>query len=151
MFLVLRIGGLVFWLSLLGYLIHPPILAWSKVGLPEWVRWVGVGLGITCVFLIYWMFSSIGQGITPTVATRSEHKLVTSGSYRWIRHPLYTIGSSFFISFDMMADNWFIAGLGVLVFILMAIRTPKEEANLIEKFGFQQNQIHRGDLCLNPC
>ena len=24
---------------------------------------------------------------------------------------------------------------GVLAFILMAIRTPKEEANLIEKFG----------------
>jgi protein-S-isoprenylcysteine O-methyltransferase Ste14 len=35
----------------------------------------------------------------------------------------------------MMADNWFIALLGVLAFIVMAIRTPKEEANLIAKFG----------------
>ena len=35
----------------------------------------------------------------------------------------------------MMADNWFIAALGILAFIGMAIRTPKEEANLIEKFG----------------
>lgn len=34
-----------------------------------------------------------------------------------------------------MADNWFIAALGVLAFILMAIRTEKEEENLIEKFG----------------
>jgi protein-S-isoprenylcysteine O-methyltransferase Ste14 len=34
-----------------------------------------------------------------------------------------------------MADNWFIAALGVFAFIAMAIRTPKEEANLIEKFG----------------
>jgi protein-S-isoprenylcysteine O-methyltransferase Ste14 len=40
-----------------------------------------------------------------------------------------------FVAFGMMADNWFIAGLGGLAFILMAIRTPKEEANLIEKFG----------------
>jgi protein-S-isoprenylcysteine O-methyltransferase Ste14 len=40
-----------------------------------------------------------------------------------------------FISFGMMADNWFIATLGVLAFIAMAIRTPKEEANLIAKFG----------------
>ena len=35
----------------------------------------------------------------------------------------------------MMADNWFIALLGVLAFIAMATRTSKEEANLIEKFG----------------
>ena len=34
-----------------------------------------------------------------------------------------------------MADNWFIAAFGVLAFILMAIRAPKEEANLIAKFG----------------
>ena len=52
-----------------------------------------------------------------------------------MRHPLYTIGSSMFVSFGMMADNWFIAALGILTFILMAIRTPKEEAHLIEKFG----------------
>ena len=40
-----------------------------------------------------------------------------------------------FVAFGMMADNWFIAGLGIFAFIMMAIRTPKEEANLIEKFG----------------
>ena len=98
-------------------------------------RWIGVGIGILCVLGIYWLFSSIGSGITPTSATRKQHTLVTSGPYRWVRHPLYTVGSSMFISFGMMADNWFIAALGVLAFIAMAIRTPKEEANLIEKFG----------------
>jgi protein-S-isoprenylcysteine O-methyltransferase Ste14 len=40
-----------------------------------------------------------------------------------------------FIAFGLMADNWFIMLLGVLAFIIMAIRTPQEEANLIEKFG----------------
>jgi protein-S-isoprenylcysteine O-methyltransferase Ste14 len=132
---IIRIGGLVLWLSPLVYLINPGWMAWSKIGLPEWVRWLGVGIGILCVVLIYWLFSSIGTGITPTSATRKEHKLVTSGPYRWVRHPLYTVGASLFIAFGMMADNWFIALLGVLTFIGMAARTPKEEANLIEKFG----------------
>lgn len=132
---IIRIGGLLLWLSPLAYLINPQWMTWSKLGLPEWARWFGVGFGIFCVFGIYWLFSSIGSGITPVSATRKEHKLVTNGIYRWIRHPLYTIGSSLFISFGMMADNWFIALLGVLAFIVMAIRTPKEEANLIEKFG----------------
>lgn len=131
----IRIGGLILWLSPFVYLINPNWMAWSKLGLPDSVRWLGVGLGLLCVPGIYWLFSSIGTGITPVSATRKEHKLVTNGIYRYIRHPLYTFGSSLFISFGMMADNWFIAALGILTFILMAIRTPKEEANLIEKFG----------------
>lgn len=137
---VIKFGGLILWLSPLVYLINPQWMAWSKIGLPEWVRWLGVAVGILCTLGIYWLFSSIGSGITPTSATRREHKLVTSGIYRWVRHPLYTIGSSFFISFGMMADNWFIAALGVFAFIAMAIRTPKEETNLVEKFGDEYRQ-----------
>lgn len=132
---IIRIGGLILWLSPFVYLINPAWMAWSKIGLPESARWLGVGIGVLCVPGIYWLFSSIGTGITPVSATRKEHKLVTHGIYHYIRHPLYTLGSSLFISFGMMADNWFIAALGILTFILMAIRTPKEEANLIEKFG----------------
>jgi protein-S-isoprenylcysteine O-methyltransferase Ste14 len=132
---IIKLGGLILWLSPLVYLLNPLWMAWSKIGLPDWVRWLGVGIGTVCTIMIYWLFSSIGSGITPTSATRKQHRLVTSGPYRWVRHPLYTVGSSMFISFGMMADNWFIAALGVLAFIAMAIRTPKEEANLIEKFG----------------
>jgi protein-S-isoprenylcysteine O-methyltransferase Ste14 len=135
MMTVIKIAGLVLWLSPLVYLINPAWMAWSKIGLPDWARWLGVGLGVICVLLIYWLFSSIGSGITPTSATRQEHKLVTSGPYRWVRHPLYTAGAFLFVAFGMMADNWFIALLGILAFIAMAIRVPKEEANLIEKFG----------------
>jgi len=135
MMTMIKIGGLILWLTPLVYLLNPAWMAWAKVGLPEWVRWLGVGLGVLCVLGVYWLFSSIGSGITPTSATRNQHQLVTSGPYRWVRHPLYTVGSSLFISFGMMADNWFIAALGILTFILMASRTPKEEANLIDKFG----------------
>lgn len=135
MMTTIRLGGLLLWLSPLAYLVNPEWMGWSKAGLPVWVRWLGVGMGVTCTWLIYWLFRSIGSGITPTSATRERHALVTSGPYRWVRHPLYTVGSSFFVAFGMMADNWFIAGLGLLAFVLMAARTPAEEANLIGKFG----------------
>jgi len=144
MMTAIRIGGLILWLSPFVYLINPQWMAWSKIGLPEWARWLGIAIGIFCTFGIYWLFSSIGSGITATSATRKEHTLSTSGPYRWIRHPLYTFGTFFFISFGMTADNWFIASLGLLTFIVMAIRTPKEEANLIEKFGDEyRNYMNR--------
>lgn len=150
--MLIRIGGLILWLSPLVYLINPQWMAWSKIGLPEWTRWLGVGIGVLCVFGIYWLFNSIGSGITPTSATRKEHKLSTKGPYRWVRHPLYSIGSSFIVSFGTMADNWFIALLGVLAFIGMAIRTPKEEANLIAKFGdeYREYMKRTGAFFPNP-
>ena len=143
---IIRFGGLILWLSPIVYLVNPNLMDWSKIGLPESARWLGVGIGLFCTFGIYWLFSSIGSGISPTSATRKEHKLVTHGIYHWIRHPLYTIGSSFIISFGMMADNWFIAAFGVLAFTLMAVRTPKEEENLIEKFGdeYREYMKHTG-------
>ena len=131
----IKLGGLILWLTPLVYLINPVWMNWSKLGLHGSIRWIGVGLGVLCVLAIYWLFSSIGSGISPTAATRSQHTLVTSGPYRWVRHPLYTVGSTLFIAFGMIADNWFIAALGVLAFLGMAVRTPKEEANLIAKFG----------------
>jgi protein-S-isoprenylcysteine O-methyltransferase Ste14 len=132
---LIKIGGLLLWLSPFVYLINPAWMAWSKIGLPDWFRWLGVAIGIICILGIYWLFSSIGSNITPTSATRKEHQLVTSGPYRWVRHPLYTVGSSMFIALGLMADNWFIIALAMLAFIAMARRTPKEEASLIEKFG----------------
>jgi len=132
---IIKFLGAALWLSPFIYLINPQWMIWSKIGLPESVRWLGVGVAIANDALIYWLFSSIGSGISPTSATRKEHKLSTDGPYHWVRHPLYTAGAILFISFGMMADNWFIAALGILAFIAMAKRTPQEEANLIEKFG----------------
>ena len=143
---IIKIAGLVLWFSPIIYLLNPKWMAWSKIGLPDEVRWLGVGVGILCVAGIYWLFSSIGSGITPTSATRKQHSLVTSGPYRWVRHPLYTIGASMFVAFGMIADNWFVAALGILTFVLMVLRTPKEEANLIEKFGdeYREYMQHTG-------
>jgi len=132
---VIRIFGLLLWFSPLIYLLRPGWMAWSKIGLPDGLRWLGFGIGVVCVLGIYWLFSSIGSGITPTSATREKHMLVTHGPYRWVRHPLYTFGCLLFVTFGMIADNWFIGLLGILAFIAMALRTPKEEANLIDKFG----------------
>ena len=46
MMTLIKIAGLVLWLSPLVYLINPHWMVWSKIGFPVWVRWLGVGIGI---------------------------------------------------------------------------------------------------------
>jgi protein-S-isoprenylcysteine O-methyltransferase Ste14 len=135
-----RLFGLAGWLGALVYLINPDWMAWSSLPLPAWLRWTGAALMAVCLPLVYWVFSSLGKNVTPTVVTRKEHALVTHGPYRWVRHPLYTVGSATFIGFSLLAANWFIPTMLVLAMSVLLKRTPIEEAQLIERFGDEYRQ-----------
>lgn len=133
--IALRVFGLSLWLGVLAYMINPAWMAWSQLDLPLWIRWIGLGFGLLAVLFSYWVFSNLGNNVSPSVATRQGHRLVTSGPYRWIRHPLYTMGMVSYLSFALLSANWLIAVLSLVVFVVVNIRLPQEEAGLIEKFG----------------
>jgi protein-S-isoprenylcysteine O-methyltransferase Ste14 len=130
-----RVFGSLLWLSALVYLVNPRWMGWSNLPLPDWLRWVGAGIMLVCIPLVYWVFNSLGKNVTPSVVTRQEHCLVTHGPYRWVRHPLYTVGFLMFIGLSLLAANWFIALMLVLGYIPLALRTPIEETHLVERFG----------------
>lgn len=133
--ILLRLFGFSMWLSLLIYMINPGWMAWSTFLLPTWLRWLGAGLGLVAIPLIYWMFSSLGKNVTDTVVVRKEHRLVTHGPYRLVRHPMYLFSLLYFTGLSLLSANWFIWLTGFLSLILLAVRTPIEEAELIGKFG----------------
>lgn len=138
--ILLRLFGLAGWLSMAIYLINPAWMNWSQMQLPEWLRWVGVTAGFVSVPLLYWLFKSIGKNISQTVGTRKEHQLVTSGPYRWIRHPLYSVGTMMALSIALIASNWFIAAAVVGALVMLLVRLPKEEENLIKRFGSEYEE-----------
>ena len=135
MLITLRLGGLLLWLTLIAYLINPVWIGWASYASPVWLRWLGVLTAGTGWVLTFWMFQSLGNNITDTVVTRREHHLVTTGPYRWIRHPLYTFGSLFYLGLGLIAASWLILLMACLAFFLLSLRTPKEEAQLLARFG----------------
>lgn len=132
---ILRLGGLILWLAVILYLVNPAFIPWSYYPSPDWLRWLGVGLAGLSWLLIIWMFKSLGKNITDTVVTRQKHQLVTHGPYRWIRHPLYTFGTLFFLGLGLIAASWLILLMAFLAFFLLSLRTPKEETQLLARFG----------------
>ncbi len=85
--------------------------------------------------MFYWVATSLGKNITDTVVTRKEATLVSHGPYHWVRHSLYSVAALFFPAFALLLANWFILLMGISALVVLAIRTPIEEAKLIEKFG----------------
>src|SRR5437870_11217505 len=50
----LRPVGLMLWLAVIGYMVHPAWMAWSSVPLPIWLRWAGVCMCAAAVGLLIW-------------------------------------------------------------------------------------------------
>lgn len=131
----LRPVGVVGMLGLVAYMVNPSWMAWSSIPLPATLRWTGVGVGVIAGALLIWTLHSLGKNLTDTVVTRREHTLVRSGPYRWVRHPFYVSLALCVAANSLATANWFILVSGALLFILIVIRTRKEEALLLTRFG----------------
>jgi len=134
---VLRLAGLCLWISTFGYLVFPASFQWASLPLHPGARWSGVVIGAGCSVLMYWTLSSLGKNLTDTVVTRADAILVTHGPYRWVRHPFYVTAALLMGSVTLLTANWLIGASSLLVLGLLAIRTPKEEQMLTERFGQQ--------------
>lgn len=135
--IALRFTGLCLWIATLAYLISPASVQWATFPLPTWVRWCGILSGILCSLLMYWTLSSLGKNLTDTVVTRAGATLVTHGPYRWVRHPFYVTAALLMVSVTVLTANWLIGVSSLIVLTLLAVRTPKEEEMLIQRFGQQ--------------
>ena len=133
----LRLAGVCVWVGTLAYLIDPAWMEWAGLTLPNWLRWLGLGFGVFAIALMYWTLTNLGKNLTDTVVTRANATLVTTGPYRWIRHPFYMTVVLLVISVTLLTANWFIGLCGLVVFVSQVIRLPKEEQKLVEKFGDQ--------------
>ncbi len=120
---------------LFAYLINPGWVAWARLDLPQWLRWLAAAVALGLLPIFYWIFSSIGNNISPTQSTRHHHQLVTHGPYRWVRHPLYSFGFLLILALTVLTDLWWIAVAMLPPLVILLWRTPIEEARLLETFG----------------
>jgi len=102
---------------------------------PDWLRWAGLGLGITSLGLFAWTHAVLGRFWSPTLQLRRQHRLITAGPYSQIRHPMYSAILGWLISLGLVAANrtpFVFATLGTLIILL---RTQGEERMMLEQFG----------------
>lgn len=103
----------------------PTVLLALVVALPAWPRLPGAGWGLTAgglglaaggLALRWWAILTLGRLFVGYVAVQSEHRVVQSGPYRWLRHPSY---AGMYVAF---------AGLGLatgsLLSLLLCVLLP---------------------------
>lgn len=117
------------------YLFDFPWIWWSYLSLPFVIRVVGVVFSSLSVIYLYWAGKVLGENFSYTLEVQEEQKLVTSGPYHRIRHPIYTGTLAFLICQFLIADNWLFLVLTLILLPYLVVRVRKEEEMMIENFG----------------
>jgi len=96
--------------------------------------------GVACLVVGLWFFhkshADLGTNWSVTLEVRENHRLVTHGIYRFVRHPMYAALFLYAIGQALVVPNW-LAGPSYLVAmgILFALRIGAEEHMMLETFG----------------
>ena len=121
----------------LVYVFAPQRMKWATLPVPVWSRWVGVGLGVASLPLFAWTHHALGKNWSLALVTKEEHTLVSSGPYRWVRHPMYTVIFLQGLAFFLLSANWVIGISGLVTSTLCVARVRDEEGLMVEEFGDQ--------------
>jgi protein-S-isoprenylcysteine O-methyltransferase Ste14 len=126
-------------------------LDFANYYLPEGIGWLGAILFLDAIWLLYLSHRDLGRHWTATVGIREEHKLITTGIYKYIRHPMYAAHIVWAIAQILMLHNW-IAGYSFFVTMLpfYFYRSRKEEEMLMEEFGEEYKEYKKRAGSLIP-
>lgn len=130
-------------LACVAFIAIPCALDFSNLPLPTSVRLLGLPVGALGILLFAWMFRHLGLNVTSTSMPRASATLVTSGPYRWIRHPMYSAALLLIIATALLTANLIVVICGLAIFTLLAARSRTEEERLIEKFGASYRDYQR--------
>ena len=128
--------GMLGFIAIIIFIIQPEWLAFAQLSLPLWLRWAGLGLAVFGFGLLQWAQHTLGKSWSDIPRMMQGQNLITSGPYRFIRHPIYTaflliLGSLLFIS-----SNWLVGLCWIGMTILEASsRIRFEESLMLEFFG----------------
>jgi len=113
-----------------------PVFSFAAYSLRPWP----LGAGVLCLAAgLWWLYrshSDLGRYWSVTLELRENHRLITQGVYRYVRHPMYAALFLYSIGQALVIPNW-IAGPSYLVAfgILFALRIGAEERMMLETFG----------------
>ena len=147
---MLQLGtGMAILVILILDLFFPQLMGWSRIEIPLWARILGSILMLVFLVWIWWVYRTLARSIPETASPADSQALITSGPYRWVRHPLYAGVLLLLFSLSLVLEDWLLlvfSVFGTVIFRLLVI--PGEEKQLLESFGeeYESYQSRTGAL-----
>ena len=127
---ILITGAAVLWAAWLAFMPLDAVrFRWSHM--PAWVQGLGALGLVVCAYIVYLTFRE-NTYAAPVVKIQRErgHKVVTTGPYRHVRHPMYAGAACFFLGTPLLLGSWYGLALAPIMIAVLAVRAVMEERTL---------------------
>lgn len=103
-----------------------------------WAAWLGIAVAVAALAVFRLTHKALGRNWSVSLDLREGHRLVETGIYRQVRHPMYTAFWLWAAAQALLLPNW-VAGLSGLVGFgtLYGLRVGREEQLMRDAFGAQ--------------
>lgn len=113
-----------------------PWLRFAGYVLPVRARLAGVIIYAFGVWLLWCSHAHLGRHWSATVAVGQEQRLVTSGVYALVRHPMYAAHFLLGIGQALAIANWLLGPPNLVLFTAICLlRVGREESAMVSYFG----------------
>ena len=141
----------------LGYLVLPilaivsPFFSFADHSLTPIAFGAGLAVAVLGLWLCYRSHADLGDNWSVTLELKESHRLVTTGVYRRVRHPMYTGLFLTAVAQALLLPNWFAGPSYLVAFaVLFALRVGPEEQMMREQFGQEYEDYARRTKRLVP-
>lgn len=122
--LVIKLSGLMF---ILGFVIAGFNFRFAWIVMPDWVSWVGAAV----FFVSYLLYAEVlreNTYLSRTVEVQQGQKVIDTGLYGIVRHPMYSATIILFLSMPVVLGSVlsFVVFLAYPVIIVKRIRNEEE-------------------------
>ncbi|MEO1017059.1 MAG: protein-S-isoprenylcysteine O-methyltransferase [Pseudomonadota bacterium] len=133
----LLLGGVFLGMIIVPFAaIATPIFEFAEISLPIGVHIGGVLLLLIGVVVFAFSHLALGRQWSVSLEIKGNHRLISQGVYKWVRHPMYTSIFLITVAQCLLLDNWFAGPAGFASFTtLYLLRIGREEAMLAGQFG----------------
>jgi len=114
------------------------------------LRWSGLLLATLGLGLIFWSGLTLGRFYSQEVTLQEDHRLITYGAYRLVRHPRYLGIFIMGTGQSLLFRSWIGLALTVLAMAVVLFRIHDEEALMRKEFGAEWEAYCRKSNKLIP-
>lgn len=133
--LVVKLSGLMF---LLGFVLAGLGFRYQWPGPPDWVSWAGAAVFLLA-YLLYAEVLRENRYLSRTVEVQEGQRVVDTGLYGLVRHPMYAATLALFLSMPLVLGS--LPALAVfLAYPLLIIKRIRNEEGVLERElpGYQE-------------